>query len=82
MDHVFTFTIADNRIWFRNYQVNRNVAELDALYYLYTSVNCIKDFFLFIHLLLFRDIRIAAQKVLWRGFSFCAVSVAVESVIV
>lgn len=35
-------------------------------------------FFLFIHLLLFRDIRIAAQKVLWRGFSFCAVSVAVE----
>lgn len=21
VDHVFTFTIADNRIWFRNYQV-------------------------------------------------------------
>ncbi|ELU18890.1 hypothetical protein CAPTEDRAFT_210368 [Capitella teleta] len=27
-DHVFTFTIADNRIWFRNYQITNENAEM------------------------------------------------------
>lgn len=35
-------------------------------------------FFFIYSLITFRDIRIAAKTMLWRGFSFCAVSVAVE----
>lgn len=58
-------------------QKRRRVGARRTLLFIY-ECKLYQRFFLFIHLLLFRDIRIAAQKVLWRGFSFCAVSVAVE----